>query len=346
MTTSLELRIEDESVSSGTVALSWVVPSRLARAIRKTGEDAYLLIAACTPTEEVSRKLVRLADGMAFLYLSKPGRNFICASIVTGRLNTLKDAWLSRSGRDWNQSFINADRTGFLGGVHFSEVVSHDILPVTMPAEVFAPEPPAWEQAWVNRLFGSSPADQCGYRRRQIFAYLVQPFLWLAMAALRLTVLVAGVLGFAARPSRLAFNDVLHPDFNEIFKGLYLEPNKESPWMATLMTARIGLSPGMLLLIGGLIYYISETKSRHPLFAHSLGYSFLSIVALILVINGSDRAQQRKKQGKPTRIRKVPRRPAEDLTCLAFQASSLRPRRSLRLRYGAIKAAMCRPFAR
>ncbi len=55
-------------------------------------------------------------------------------------------------------------------------------LDVGVPDELFAEKP--FDERWVNALLGSPVVDQCSYRQRRIFAYTLQPIVFLAIGVL------------------------------------------------------------------------------------------------------------------------------------------------------------------
>ena len=87
------------------------------------------------------------------------------------------------------------------------KTLSHP-LSVDVPKEIFAAEPSAWEKSWVNHFFRNKVVDQCEFRRRRLFAYLVQPFLIGGKALGTFMVLLIGLLT-GARSWSIKY--LLHP---------------------------------------------------------------------------------------------------------------------------------------
>lgn len=78
-------------------------------------------------------------------------------------------------------------------------------LSVDVPREYFAKEPAAWEKAWVTWLLRDKGIDQCAFRKRRLLAYT--PFLQPLLMVLNLTIrflctlvsLILGLRGFSLK---------------------------------------------------------------------------------------------------------------------------------------------------
>lgn len=67
------------------------------------------------------------------------------------------------------------------------QYIDHQVtyLDMNMDKAFFAEKP--WDYAWVNWGRESNPVDQCHFRRRRIWAYTGQPFVWLAINSVKFT---------------------------------------------------------------------------------------------------------------------------------------------------------------
>lgn len=221
----LELQISNIDASSGAIAVSWCVSKNVLQYLADRQITDPQLIIVISPSEsnprsspfKELRKVVPLKDLVAYLELPCPGENNIWAMISTcHNRRSSRRYYLERSHNLYYNDLITPDGADWAENIRamvaeWKEEVPNMLfgpLPVDVPQECFAPEPPEWEKAWVNHFFLNLSPDQCHYRRRRLFAYSIQPLIMLGNLFLRfLLVLFACLVG--AR--NLSLRYLLHP---------------------------------------------------------------------------------------------------------------------------------------
>ncbi len=227
-----EIHVEDRTVQTGMVPVSWCVSRALLARLAELGiKDPHVLLVAAPagdryhPGKE-TRKLVPLTDGMGYVEFRTDGPNRVFAVIMFwwGGIRGVDDYLFAREGGVWKTNLLTTDGSALSDRLHkayyhgdsacgwgITELPEADIpsndatkgwraasstLDVIVPAGVFAKPPPAWETAWVNHWFRNAPIDECDYRKRRLWAYSVQPPVmlvnWLIRLAVTLFALLAG----------------------------------------------------------------------------------------------------------------------------------------------------------
>lgn len=237
-------------------------------------------------------------------------------------------------------------------------------LEVNVPAEYFAKEPAQWEKSWVLWLLKDKGIDQCSFRRRRIFAYT--PFLQPLIMALNLLVrtiftvlsLAFGTRGFSLKyllhPLTYDLGDVSSSDSDGILSGgsifIRPEPKKFADReprtffeMFHYVGARFWTLPFMPAILIPLVLFVAYGKFfvlliiALTLFAVMCA-SFLALSGALKVIFNwlADRLSEVPLLGGENDI--------EDLICTG-EPTRKPKKRSIKLRYLAIKAKVCKPFA-
>jgi len=193
-----ELHVAETDVSSGTIAVSWCISKDMLQDLADRGvRDPQVVICVvpvgeCYHIKKEYRKVVSLKDLMAYIEFRCPGKNKIYAFIPMKSKRPARNYFLNKEHGEFETHIVDYD--GSQWGSSLQSVESKDVVTVNVPRECFAPEPREWEKEWVNHLFKSKPIDQCHFRRRRIFAYLLQPFIMLANMAMRLLMLTAALI--------------------------------------------------------------------------------------------------------------------------------------------------------
>jgi hypothetical protein len=299
------------------------------------------------------RTVVPLKDLTAWLEFRSAGANriwgFIEWDTVRGTKG-VKNDWMTRYDR--SGSFR---RTILLysGDDYNNPDARYQSAPISVevPAEAFAAPPSQWELTWCNWLFGDQALDQCAFRRRRLFAYGVQPFLFFFNYLFRMLMTLAALLivsrGFSLQP-------LLHPlrddmsDLWNIFGGRswFFQPEKKArlaiPIFLCMPVISIPIIVGIWLLV-------------HFNLLASVVIAILVIVPMCLLIMWGTIVLGKRLE---RRIEKQNQLPAwylqqEEMNLIVcsgrkkpFELSELpKSHRTIRLRFQELKSRVCRPFS-
>lgn len=342
-----ELHITDTDATSGTVPVSWCFDRPTFEKLKKEhGLENLQVVIVVSPVSDPyndrqeTRYIVPISQMMTYISFRFPGPNKIWATIAKGSTRTIRKivhqrAWDFSRGK-YDLKVINEEGTDYADGavrlgIPPEEAITATPLSVEVPEECFAKEPPAWEKAWNTWMISDDRfEDQCAYRRRRIFSYTIQPIPFLLFYLGKvLGVLMAaymGARGLSLRPLTQPLSpfgqivDQLEPGLIFVRK----EPAPYRFWpmlfwppLVTFVTAvtllgwwvKVGLIFGIalgLILIGVLFFNASGIWSR-----------FCDWLEDLLT-------------------------PADvDLVCTD---GPQKPRKTLLLRYQALKSKVCKPF--
>lgn len=198
----IELFVSDNDATNGTIAVTWCVSHEtLDLLAAQHVEDPHVVIVVSPEGEVYSkakeyRKVVPLKDLMTYIEFRASGKNRISAVVSYKTKKEVKEKYLIRDDGEFVSTVLNYegdDYASWLKGDDQAHMLSAPIS-VNVPRECFAPEPSAWEKAWVNHFFREKPIDQCHFRRRRMFAYMVQPFILLALGLVKFLFFLAATL--------------------------------------------------------------------------------------------------------------------------------------------------------
>lgn len=194
----LELHIDDINVSSSVVPVSWCVDKELLKLLASTGIENPQLVICVSPaghyhkSKEI-RYVVPLKDLMTYIEFRSPGKHRVWAFVSTQFRKDARREYLSRlddildcDGEEWSSWFWIENKNILK--------VSRTYIEVEVPDGCFAPDPPQWEKDWINWLWSIDVDNQCEYRRLRIFAYTVQPIVFLINCIIRLLSFAGGLL--------------------------------------------------------------------------------------------------------------------------------------------------------
>ncbi len=226
------------------------------------------------------------------------------------------------------------------------DICSAAPIMLEVPNEIFAKEPSEWEKAWVNWWSPKAVANQCDFRKQRMFAYTIQPLLFLIGYAMQIIFSVAALL-FGARA--FTFQPLLHPlTYNvddksvhlfrkgSIFlntKGSYWDTIKYLPFMPVVVIM-------ILLLITG-----DYTSSMFACIVLELILTLCAVVGVATLVE--DRMKKKKLTAIPWFL-------DEEETSLLVCNGQNKPmtvdrlpsrHKTLRIRFEAFKAQVCRPFS-
>jgi len=205
----LQLQIADANISSGSVAVSWCLDHELLKVLAEKGLHDPQVVVVVAPdnnyhTSKESRKVVPLKDLMTYIECRAAGKSKIYGLISFRKPKEAREHYLSREDGAYRNNVLDYDgetySSNLLGQEEYEDRQNKTYkflsqpLEIDVPKVVFAPDPPKWEKPWVNHYFRQKVVDQCHYRRRRLFAYLVQPFIVLFFSIVKTLILIAGLL--------------------------------------------------------------------------------------------------------------------------------------------------------
>lgn len=141
-----------------------------------------------------NNRMFRATELIGYVPVYSPGPHTFVIHVVCGgkRIDAFKVAENITSSNVWHENI----EVGFSENHNYSELISIYTIAVEceIPKEFFAEKPKTgfskfvWD--WSNRWFKKDPIDECAYRKRKIFAFTLQPILFiiagLIEAALRI----------------------------------------------------------------------------------------------------------------------------------------------------------------
>jgi hypothetical protein len=199
-----ELKLTEIDVTSGSIPITWCLSKKWLESNNIRDYWVLFIVAPPTPSGRNAewRGYAKLSDMMAYITFYRPGKNRVYARLSNHK-ETVKD-WMSRYEGHWKNEYVNYPSLSFEldeyqeGKWNFRLSFPNRpwcSLDLDMPTECFAAEPCDFEKTWVNWLWRDKSVDQCEFRKRRIFAYSIQPFLFLFAILLRF--IVAFAVAFA-----------------------------------------------------------------------------------------------------------------------------------------------------
>ncbi len=305
---ALQLNVTQEKFGGPILDIRWCLSKNDFRKLEKEDvpmSSIYVLLVICYDNGLEDRELRKLEEVMTKMQVYYPGKHKIFARLVWPTYPTVKagtqiaEFFLQlKTPHCYEQEVMVKGKEKMLGNFgcgtlsYLTRLKEQDGIfdasEVSIEVEKghFAPEPRPWMKRWVNRWFKYKQVDQCHFRRRQIFAFTLQPPI---MAILFLVLQVRNIFAwfwwgciFGDRKAKLSL--LLHPwrtDWSD-FKGgfsvfLQNSQGEDEPW-------RLAFSPVPYLVV------LAITSRNHfglqlPWFA-ALTHTLLLLVYIVLAIAG------------------------------------------------------------
>lgn len=216
------IQVGEVEIDSGSVPITWCLDPLWLENNKEKLNDYFVHI--CTFSKSFDGKVTewrmvpaRLTEKMGYVTFLRPGENRIAALVVP---QYILGYWLDYSGGEYLEGVIRypfggdfPDRDIFCCFYdYFLELdgAFHAYLDVDVPSGVFASRPWKWEEKWVNLFWGPRVVDQCSFRRRRIFAYTIQPALFLLLYSIKLILAIIFLLaGFISKNPMI--EGLIHP---------------------------------------------------------------------------------------------------------------------------------------
>lgn len=202
-----QIKIADIDVSTGSVPISWCLDLETLDLFAKNGLTDPQVVIVVSPVDNYHmskefRKIAPLKDLIAYVEFNSPGPNKIWAFVSYHTKSEVKDTYLSKFRGGFNTSILDSNGSGF--NLFFENALAKSSIDVDVPSGLFATSPSNLESDWVNYLYNYKCSDQCEFRRRRLFAYIIQPFIVLAQQFIRLVItlisLLIGAKNFSIQP--------------------------------------------------------------------------------------------------------------------------------------------------
>jgi hypothetical protein len=378
---AFHLEVGQITPQDSVVAVRWCVCPDKIQELKDAGAKNLHILISVNPRKGgvEQRKLVPIEKAMTYISFLSPGMHLIQATLLSGRdVKKMKALILEKHTDSVYENKIlnfegilktNEDR--FWSDERLRNT-GYEVVEMEVPEEFFAKEPPKWLSNWVNAFFTTSPVDQCSFRRRCIFAFTLQPFIFaIAMVFLYATSYVMNLawlsVGRGIRLKALVLPLSFDPDEfftpprkNSLFANKWLWPFMPLPWMVAGTVTTLILTFGYGLGFLSALTYVA-------IFVVGGAIGILALAAIIYLIFwavfSSESAQKRlakwrkkkneakwaaaealRKEREKEIWDKCPSCPGE---ILGTEIEDLpKELRSFKLRFTRLKGKVCRPFSK
>ena len=368
----ITLNISDKDITSGAIPISWCVDHEtINEIVQEIGTKNPVLLVVTSSLDNYSsrkeeRQIMHLSDLMAYVSFKSPGKNRISVFILKNckNLKEGKSVYLSRWSRDFESNIFDSEGQDLTP--YFKDcIIQSASFDVDVPMKAFAKSPSEWEKKWVLWLIRDKGVDQCDFRRKRLFAYGVQPFIFTVMMVIR-TLFLALSAGLLLRSFTLKFwLSPLTYSMEDSMEVLSEEPivfmnlKKYRPYAKSFtafirnMVVCVVEKSGLLLtpiifipIVLGLIYQPNLRMVLPVLLGFAIAIPVTIIVVAFIANRVMNLVEIEEKVADlsqddllqvvcdPTRVNKPP------------SISNLpRNKRTVKLRFQDLKSKVCRPFA-
>jgi hypothetical protein len=367
-----ELKLTEIDVTSGSIPITWCLSKEWLE--NNNIRDYWVLFIVAPPTPNGKnaewRGYAKLSDMMAYITFYRPGKNRVYARLSNNK-DTVKE-WMSRYEGQWKTDYIGypsysweIDRYNE-GKWEFKLTPPTDrpctYLDLDMPKECFAAEPWEFEKTWVNWLWSNKAIDQCEFRKRRMFAYSIQPFLFIFVILLRyivaFSVSIVGCRKVNYSPLWMPFTTSLS-DIVQDIDGTYLViKNIPEPFSYAIVPivplTLISVVSGFFLegLSGiwlGLVFPLGFLAILGVVFLFCVSASSLPI--LNWIGNRWDAYWTRIEEDREARWKEWEAHQRQLMMCSTrTRITSIRDlpkaKRTVRLRFQGLKSMVCKPFSK
>ena len=368
LTTSLRADGEGDSV----VPVRWCVGRALVQHLKdRDVDDAQVLIVVTHPVTdtETDRYLVPLTNEMAFVRFRRPGANVVRAAVVSPDslygLKKVREKVLGRDKDGWDYNVMDA--LGSVSTGYLRPYGTTDRITVSVPEEMFAKEPSRAVKTYVKWLFPRWRFyDECGWRKQKLLAFGLSPFVlvYLILRELLLIPILFTQSFFGFRGARWGL--LVHPLRNPIevanpdpgtCRWLQKKDGTDTTWLMALNPVTVLAVTLFGVLIGSLVSWLFDVTDLTGFF---IGLGIVGSALVLLALTGDRLSSAITRWGVAMRRRAAEtearehREALEDLESLvcnggprpATLGAVPRHHRTARLRYQAVKARVCKQFAR
>lgn len=370
---NITIKLTEMKVDGGAIPITWCLnPEWL-----KDNElkNWYVLLSTCPPQRggEMAewRGCCKLSEMMAYVTFYRPGVNRIFAYLTASESAVAN--WMERKNGKWENDVISFPHSWTdeerISTWNYKVSVANkdencDDIQIDLPSECFAKEPSEIEKTWVNWLFRHKAVDQCEFRRRRIFAYTIQPLLFVLLMVFRIVValgcLSCGCKGinWAAITKPLYFSNW---DLVADIEGSRFHFKKLPEPLSFLFIPMIPLG-----IIGGLIgYFVGHSIIKGLIGALFAAFAIPAVTSLSLFLMFAflyfkigrrfldflDKIGESREEAKRRAWEEWNRQQQELMSCSSTKiirgiGDLPKSKRTIKLRFNGVKAMVCRPFAK
>lgn len=383
----IEIHFVEREIQNPSTKIVWCGDKETLQEVGKI-PDPILLVSVIpnTGTEEDPawnqnkqfRALFPFKDGVGYLSLSTKGQNKIQGVVLRGPMKLCKERFLKKDcGEYWGSlvyssgEMFDDDGNALSRWIPDKNDAPHtDSMLIDVPDGIFAPEPPQWEKNWVLWLLDDKGVDQCSYRKRRLFAYLVQPFVFLVRQTIILVAtllsLLLGMRGLSLRfflhPLTINFMDIFNPDDSVdwkhgLFEGgsIFIRPtseklkrdfrSKENVAVSILKLFTAKCWPILFFPPLWIGFFLLSYFNIHflPVVGVFIATGFTILITFGVVdffVKRFEKNSLEKKEFKPLKV------PAKFDNLVCTGEVKLPKKQSVKLHFLDVKAKVCRPFSR
>lgn len=370
---NITIKLTEMKVDGGAIPITWCLNPEWLQ--NNEIKDWYVLLSTCQPQKGGNmaewRGCCKLSEMMAYVTFYRPGVNRIFAYLTTSESAVAN--WMERKNGKWENEVILFPQSWTpeekLPTWDYKVLVANkdencDDIQIDLPSECFAKEPSEIEKTWVNWLFRHKAVDQCEFRRRRIFAYTIQPLLFVLLMVFRIVVAL-GCLSCGCKGINWAvITKPLYFDNWDLVGGIdgsIFHFNKLPEPLSFLFVPMIPLGT-----IGGLLgYFVGHSIIKGLIgilfgafilpAVTSLGL-FLTFAFLYFKIGRRfldflDKIVESREEAKRRAWEEWNRQQQELMSCSSTKiirgiGDLPRSKRTIKLRFNGVKAMVCRPFAK
>jgi hypothetical protein len=232
----LELHITNTNLTDSNASVGWCVDRETLEMLASIGWKNPAIVIITVPVEEHAtykeyRKIVDLKDYVSYIEFRSAGPNKIFAYIVENKKYVIsKDFLLKKDNGEYYRSSICGGGEDYIPlsvlnrfnieNDDFAKLVAAP-LDVMVPEGVFAKPPAKWEKTWISWLNTSKSIDQCEWRKKRLFAFSVQPIIFLLAFLLRFGMYFAAFMAGMNGIKHLSFLNPLGTQFYWATRDLF-----------------------------------------------------------------------------------------------------------------------------
>lgn len=375
--------VSPDGEAESVIPVRWCVGLELIATLKERRiTDAKVLFVITRNQIEIERKLVPLLDEMTYLRFTAPGENVVQACVVYGSgtkhlLSRYRhDAYTNLVLDPWGKL---DERMLDLNG--FDTIEGVDTLTVQVPGEMFAKEPPAWVKKFAT-IFFDEPVEQCDTRRQFLITLPLLPIVTIGVVLgaigsvliSTLLLILFALLGFRG----LKLSPLWHPysegpifncrrvkgeDYSSVWlhkdEGL-IGGNHYAPSMHFRHPVFFALNPVTIAGLIGVAFAINAIAHLHWSWLHTLlvGVGVITVAVAICVAvgtslvrwwNANETKRDAKLKAKSQKEREEYMATLDAMACNGTRTPKVgalaKDKRTVKLRFLALKSKVCRPYA-